>query len=106
MYIFIDWPDYTSSEDDSDSEVEAIVGEEIPAVNGEGETTQDHTINHKSQHHHQHHEHHHHNHHHHVPKDQRTIEKSKTVETGGTATKIMNLLSEIRSEERRVGKRV
>ncbi|CAG2203148.1 GOLGA2 [Mytilus edulis] len=88
-----DWPDYTSSEEDSDSEVETIVGGQEGTTDTLGEETpQDHT-NHN--HHHHNHDHHNHEHHHHMTKDQRP-DKSKTSEnTEGTATKIMNLLSEI-----------
>ncbi|XP_071154943.1 golgin subfamily A member 2-like isoform X1 [Mytilus edulis] len=88
-----DWPDYTSSEEDSDSEVETIVGGQEGTTDTLGEETpQDHT-NHN--HHHHNHDHHNHEHHHHMTKDQRP-DKSKTNEnTEGTATKIMNLLSEI-----------
>lgn len=90
---FPDWPDYTSSEEDSDSEVETIVGGQEGTTDTLGEETpQDHT-NHN--HHHHNHDHHNHEHHHHMTKDQRP-DKSKTSEnTEGTATKIMNLLSEI-----------
>ena len=92
--FFADWPDYTSSEEDSDSEVETIVGGQETESDNVGETTPLENNNSDQQHHkHHHHEHHQH---HHPSQDQRNVEKSKTVErSDGTATKIMNLLSEI-----------
>lgn len=83
-----DWPDYTSSEEDSDSEVETIVGGHETVPDKSRETTPHEHLNHN---HHQHQHHHHeHHHHHHPPKHQQIVERSD-----GTATKIMNLLSEI-----------
>ena len=85
--FFADWPDYTSSEEDSDSEVETIVGGQETESDNVGETTPLENNNSDQQHH---------KHHQHPSQDQRNVEKSKTVErSDGTATKIMNLLSEI-----------
>jgi G3E family GTPase len=70
--FFADWPDYTSSEEDSDSEVETIVGGQETESDNVGETTPLENNN-SDQQHHKHHHHEHHQHHHpsqdHGPQD-------------------------------------
>ncbi|OWF50521.1 golgin subfamily A member 2-like isoform X2 [Mizuhopecten yessoensis] len=88
----VDWPDYTSSESDSESEVEAIVGGQDNFTNKEVTETMDQPTEHQTTHHH--HQHHHHRHHSQTSHDEGHVH-TKGPQEGQTANKILNLLTEI-----------
>ncbi|XP_060068049.1 golgin subfamily A member 2-like isoform X2 [Ylistrum balloti] len=96
----VDWPDYTSSESDSESEVEAIVGGQDNLGNKEVSDIMDQPTDHQTSHHdhphpHHHHQHHHHHHHGQPANDEGHVHNKAVPQEGQTAHKILNLLTEI-----------
>ncbi|RUS87064.1 hypothetical protein EGW08_005140 [Elysia chlorotica] len=113
-----EWPDYTSSESDTDSEVEPIVGgQQGPSTpdlqdahfsphlsslpdgtqpnsavveNGHGDGG---TGDHHDEHHHSHYSHHHHHRHRHH--SHHSHHEAESLEKDGTARKILTLLTEL-----------
>ncbi|XP_033732612.1 golgin subfamily A member 2-like isoform X1 [Pecten maximus] len=93
----VDWPDYTSSESDSESEVEAIVGGQDNLRNKEVSEMMEPPTEHEPTQHSLHHHHHQHHHRHQgqPAHEENHVHNNVAPQEGQTAHKILNLLTEI-----------